>query len=116
MPTSRILSQGKNSQGKNQRNRVGKSANDDLPTHLIPHAAETVLNTDDQALVDRWLAELSSKRYSAATIKSYRQALQPFLAYCYEQHTELCHITRQQFSDFLIQRLDVDKISKSSSQ
>ena len=116
MPTSRILSQGKNSQGKNQRNRVGKSANDDLPTHLTPHAAETVLNTNDQALVDRWLAELSSKRYSAATIKSYRQALQPFLAYCYEQHTELCHITRQQLSDFLIQRLDVDKISKSSSQ
>ncbi|MBX4421593.1 phage integrase N-terminal SAM-like domain-containing protein, partial [Mycobacterium tuberculosis] len=51
-----------------------------------------------------------------ATIKSYRQALQPFLAYCYEQHTKLCHITRQQLSDFLIRRLDVDKISKSSSQ
>ena len=44
------------------------------------------------------------------------QALQPFLPYCYEQHTELCHITRQQLSDFLIRRLDVDKISKSSSQ
>ena len=81
MPTSRSLSQGKNSQGKNQRSRVGKSANDDLPTHLTPHAAEAMLNTDDQALVDRWLAELSSKRYSAATIKSYLQALQPFLAY-----------------------------------
>ena len=90
MTTSRSLSQGKNSQGK-KGNRVGKSANDDLPTHLTPHAAETALNTDDQALVDRWLAELSSKRYSVATIKSYRQALQPFLAYCYEQHTAVSY-------------------------
>ena len=66
MTTSRSLSQGKNSQGKNQRSLVGKSASDDLPTHLTPHAAAPMFNTDDQALVDRWLAELSSKlRYNA---------------------------------------------------
>ena len=58
MPTSRILSQGKIVKGKISATIVGKSANDDLPTHLTPHGAETVLNTDDQALVEiRWLAE-----------------------------------------------------------
>ena len=100
MPTSRILSQGKNSQGKNQRSRVGKSAIDDLLTHVTPHEAETVLNTDDQALVDRWLAELSSKRYSAATIKSYRQALQPF-----------CHIAMSNIPSFVTSPVSSCQIS-----
>lgn len=93
MTTSRILSQGKNSQGKNQHSRVGKSASDDLsnlPTQLTPHAAAPMFNTADQALVDRWLAELSSNRYSTATIKSYRQALQPF-----------CHIAMSNIPSFV---------------
>ena len=87
-----------------------------LVTHELPDEPKVEINEADQALVTRWLAELTSKRYNAATIKSYRQALQPFLQYCHQQSTGIQHISRVQLSNFLIRRLDVDKISKSSSQ
>lgn len=86
------------------------------PMTELPASSAIQIAGEDHLLITHWLSELTSKHYSTATVKSYRQALQPFLQYCAEQHTRVHHVTRQQLSDFLIRRLDIDKISKSSSQ
>ena len=82
----------------------------------MPTAAITTTASLNQTWVEQWLAELTSKRYSLATVKSYRQALQPFLVYLAESKRTLQDVVRAELSAYLIQRLDIAKISKSSMQ
>lgn len=68
------------------------------------------------ALLDTWLDELTTKRYSQATIRSYRQALQPLLGFLEVSNLDIRQVQRQDMSNYLMRRLEVDKLSSSSVQ
>lgn len=67
-------------------------------------------------LMEMWLNELQSQHYANKTLITYRQALQPFLHFLEDQNFTLNKINRQQVSNFLLQRIDLDKVSSASVQ
>lgn len=67
-------------------------------------------------LVDKWFEELAMRHYAKATLVTYRQAFQPFLPFITNQTTQWSLVTRQHISDYLMQRIDRDKLTAVSVQ
>lgn len=67
-------------------------------------------------LIDNWLTELQTQHYAKKTIVTYRQALQPFIWFSQDHHLDYQTISRQNISDYLMQRIDRDKVGNTSVQ
>ncbi|WP_394261354.1 tyrosine recombinase XerC [Moraxella boevrei] len=68
-------------------------------------------------LTEQWLTTLTTQHYTLATIRTYRQALRPFLQFLQQLgYHEFHQVHRQNISDYLANRLDRDKLSKTSVQ
>lgn len=67
-------------------------------------------------LIDNWLTELQTQHYAKKTIVTYRQALQPFIWFSQDHHLDYQTISRQNISDYLMQRIDRDKVGNISVQ
>lgn len=67
-------------------------------------------------LLEQWLTELQTQHYAKKTVVTYRQALQPFLQFLADNDLTWQTTTRQTLSDFLLQRIDRDKVSHASVQ
>ncbi|ELA08413.1 tyrosine recombinase XerC [Moraxella macacae 0408225] len=69
------------------------------------------------ALIEQWLDSLTVQNYTVATLRTYRQALRPFLLFLQQLDCDdISQIHRQHISDYLVDRLDKDKLAKSSVQ
>lgn len=67
-------------------------------------------------LIEYWLTELQTQHYASHTIITYRQALQAFSHFIHDKQLTWQTINRQNVSDFLMQRIERDKISHNSVQ
>lgn len=70
--------------------------------------------TDDW--VEAWLTELQTRHYAKNTVVTYEQALQPFLRFLADNQLDWQALTRQHISDYLMQRIDRDKVGNVSVQ
>ncbi|MFW2177336.1 MULTISPECIES: site-specific tyrosine recombinase/integron integrase [unclassified Moraxella] len=71
---------------------------------------------DTMNLAERWLSQLASQHYSPASLRSYRQALQPFGQYLDEQALSLEVLRYADISTYITTRLERDNLAKSSVQ
>lgn len=67
-------------------------------------------------LIEIWLAELTNQYYATKTIVTYHQALQAFIRFLDEHDLTWQSLSRQHISDFLLMRIDRDKVGNASVQ
>lgn len=77
---------------------------------------DTTQSNVDDSLTEAWLAELAAQHYAQATLTTYRQALRGMLDYVDAQGLCWQQLSRQQISDYLMQRIEQDKIATASVQ
>lgn len=66
--------------------------------------------------LNEWLNTQSLRNYSSHTIDAYRRDIQHFLAFCQQRQLSLQDIERADLQDYLVLRIEQDKLSKSSLQ
>lgn len=67
-------------------------------------------------IVETWLTELQTQHYAKKTILTYHQALRHFITFSEANHLPWQAISRQTISDYLLQRIDRDKVTNVSVQ
>lgn len=91
-----------------------------MTKHTITKVTKVTLDSIivDEAwqLIDKWLQLLLVKNYRPTTITTYQQSLKPFINFLYNQSLPITNVTRQNLSDYLIQRLEIQQISTRSIQ
>lgn len=83
-----------------------------------PVSKVTDVALDDSAWqwIDKWLQMLIIKNYRPATITTYRQSLKHFVEFLNNEQLLLTEVIRQHLSDYLIQRIENQRISVRSMQ
>lgn len=66
--------------------------------------------------LNEWLNTQSLRNYSSHTIDAYRRDIQHFLAFCQQRQLTLQNIERADLQDYLVLRIEQDKLNKSSLQ
>lgn len=66
--------------------------------------------------LNEWLNTQSLRNYSSHTIDAYRRDIQHFLAFCQQRQLLLQDIERADLQDYLVLRIEQDKLNKSSLQ
>lgn len=89
-----------------------------LPTLDTMHNAEKDAFAEPlpDPFVSAWLAELAAQHYAQATLVTYRQALHGLLGFIHAHNLSWQQLSRQQVSDYLMQRIEQDKIGTASVQ
>lgn len=71
---------------------------------------------ENENLAKAWLTELQTHHYAKKTLTTYQQALQPFLYFLADNQLDWHTLNRQHLTDFLMGRIERDKVSNVSVQ